>query len=151
MEAYWASVALVHATQHVIDDLKVPIETTRRHGELAAEISELLSSLDTITARLAGDPLSEDALRFLRWLGYDTARIEEAPYYENPFVSRNWDLVNLGLGNVSTRIGVILQQMQIVYLVEYLKSHPADESARRELDELKKVFHEVARTAGLAD
>ncbi len=41
--------------------------------------------------------------------------------------------------------------MDIKYLEEYLKMNPADQDARRRLDELKDDFVETATMAGYVD
>ncbi len=58
---------------------------------------------------------------------------------------------NLRQRNNFIMLRVSLQQLEIKYFEEYLKTNSDDLVATNKLKDLKKRFKDVAQTAGLAD
>ncbi len=95
--------------------------------------------------------LEKDLIRFLKELGYDTEKVENSSYYNNPFVNRNWEMRNLRFRNDIQMLRVFLSQLEIKYLEEYVKSNSTDLLAIDRFETLKIEFKEIAQTARLAD
>jgi hypothetical protein len=151
METYWAAIALEHSLHHVADDFKIAIDTNKVYAALVVQLHSAFDDLARSADRLAADPLYDDAVQFLRRLGFDTQRIEEEPYYSNPFINRNWETLNLSIRNSIAVASVLVDQMHVLHAAEFLKSHPEDAAARDELESLKRRFQILAKTAGIAD
>lgn len=133
MRAYWRHVDGVHQERELAFEYSVEIDTSASYFELADNASQLVADLS-------------------QWQHYliesDNARrsAEEPPPGPNDF-----EVLYIGITNTITRLVVAHCQMEIRYLEEYLKLHPADQSARARFEERKQRFAEMAATASYVD
>ena len=153
MEEYWSKIELLNTIKHPIPDLAVPIDTKGAFSDTMREAIDTLESLKSLseTIRLSDDSLNEDLLIFMEKYGYDTTCIRKVPYYSNPFVNRNWEILNLGFPNWIVRLRVYLVQLEIRYLQEYLKTNPSDKDAKCRFEQIKREFQDIAQSATLVD
>ena len=79
--------------------------------------------------------------------GISKEAFEEIPYYENPFINRNWESHNLGTPNWLQRIRIDLVHIEVKYLEEYLKTNSNDLVAKAFFEKAKEHLKEFAKTA----
>lgn len=151
MERYWAKVGYLHEHAHTAGEFKAPVKATASFDEVAADAREALQQLTSLSRHLQNDPLYEDALAFLRILGYDTTAVENAEQFKNPFIERNWDVVQLGLRNWLITLSILIDQMDLLFTSERLKTGPNDPATLKKLEELKARFLHAATEIGLAE
>lgn len=150
---YWKDVELLNTVKHVISDRAVPIDPYSTFSEVLQNVASLISDIEDVGVYLreSDDLLMEDLLKLLKSIGLDTAKVQEVKYFENPFILRNWETHNLMFRNILTRLKVLIPQLEIKYLEEYLKMNADDISARDRLETLREEFRVIAQRAGLAD
>lgn len=67
---------------------------------------------------------------------------------DNVFNTRmKWEIKNIKIPNIIKKSNILIVQMEIKYLEEFIKFHRLDLNARRRLKKLKDTFKEYARTA----
>ena len=84
-------------------------------------------------------------------LGYDVSKIEELPYYDNPFCNRNWEVLHIGLHNIRTDFKLALCQLEIKYLEEFVKLNSRDLESNSRLEKLRETLKELISTQGYVD
>lgn len=153
MEEYWAEVELLNTVKHVAQEFSVPIDTKGTFASILKEVFGLVKAIEEADRYFeeSDNLLVKDLISFLKKLGYNTKKVEDAAYYDNPFIKRNWEMRNLGLRNHIQILKVYLSQLEIKYLEEYLKTNATDLLAKDRFEKLKIDFKKVAQTAGLAD
>ncbi len=153
MAAYWQKVEELHRDHHVFSDLAIPIDTKATFTALAAHANVLLSDLRQIQEWLIQN--DEEAGRIISQLMSDKGPLSEEDErrmerYRHTGAG-GWEMLNLGMTNTITKLGVALVQMEVKYLEEFVKLNPTDRRARQRLDEAKKELTELAQHAGYVD
>jgi hypothetical protein len=153
MERYWDEVELLHAHKHIIKELAVEIDSKASGLSIFRSLNEHLTEIGEIAEFLqeSDESLLADTINFLQNLSYNTERLEDVPYSNNPLVNRNWETLNLSLTNTIQKMSVELLQLEIKYLEEYLKTNANDTEAKFRFNVLKDEFKTTAQTAGLVD
>ncbi len=87
----------------------------------------------------------EDLYDIFNRLNLPVERIDEIPYYNNPFINRNWESHNLGVNNTNSLINYSLLQLKINIYKLLLEKEPDNislqsklKSARKELEQFHK-------------
>ncbi len=153
MEEFWAEIDLLNSVKHVCEEYGVPINSKADFFELVKETHSLVEDIEEVNKYFeeSDELLNSEVLELLDRLGYETQKFQELSYYENPLCNRNWEMRNLRLRNDLVMLKVNLQQLEIKFLEEYLKTNSNDVDARDALNDLKEKFKDVAQNAGLAD
>lgn len=153
MEGFWAEIELLNSVKHVCEEYAVPINSKVDFFELMKYVYGHVDDIEEVNEYFeeSDELLNGEVIGLLDKLGYNTKKFRELKYYENPLCNRNWEMRNLRLRNGFTMLRVSLQQLEIKYLEEYLKTNSNDLAARTALNNLKENFKGVAQSAGLAD
>lgn len=153
MESYWGEINLLNSVKHVCEEYAVPIKSGANFFDIQKDVLSLVDGLEEVDRYFeeSDEKLTDDLLELMESLGYDTQKIQQLKYYENPFYNRNWEMRNLRQRNNYTMLRVALQHLEIKYLEEYLKTNSNDLAAANKLEVLKEGFKHVAQNAGLAD
>lgn len=151
MERYWATVGYLHEYEHAAGEFKAPVDVNATFDDVADSARQAVTELTACAKILQDDTLYHDALTFLQGLGYDTSAVENAPGHSNPFFQRSWDVVQLGLRNWLIRLSILIDQMDLLFTSERLKTQPQDAAAIAKLRALKECFLRAATHVGLAD
>jgi hypothetical protein len=151
-ERFWGQIARLNVA-HVAPEFAVRIEGPLSPIKLFNKVSESIERILRFTdlLREGDETLDEEARQFLGKLGYDLRQYDAAKYYENPLQNRNWEIHNLGVPNSLTDLGVLLLQLEVQYLVEYLKTHPNENVVEARLVAVRQELAELASTVGYAD
>jgi len=153
MEEYWDAISEANKNAHVIPELAVRISTETSASQQFSEIYGAMKRLSGFLNDLAERDrcLNDEIRNYLSSLGYDLTAYDAPPYYKNPFFNRNWEIHFLALTNTYTDIAVALKHVEVRFLEEYVKTHPADSSAIGKLDAVKAEFEKIAVSAGYVD
>lgn len=153
MESYWAEIELLNSVKNVCEEYAVPINSKANFFDVQKNVVRLVDDLEKLDRYFeeSDERLTNDLINLMESLGYDTQKIKQLKYYENPFYNRNWEMRNLRQRNDFTTLRVGLQHLEIKYLEEYLKTNSNDLVASNKLKVLKEKFKHVAQNAGLAD
>jgi hypothetical protein len=100
---------------------------------------------DYITAQ--EDEVYAELLSFLASHGINDELITSNPRLFRPYSLRNWEPLTLGFENTSRKLFLLLMQMELQFLTDYLKVNPRSQDARRRLDLLKDEFERLAVSA----
>ena len=153
MDDYWQQVEELHRNHHVMSDLAIRIDTKASFSALAVHANELLSDLRRIQESLIFS--DEEAGRTISELMNGNGALSDEEErrmqrYRNVGAGA-WEMLNLGMTNTITKLGVAVVQMEVKYLEEFVKLNPTDRQARQRLDQTKKELSELAQHAGHVD
>lgn len=153
IETYWSSLDQAHRRDHIVPELAVPIAVGIRPEALISKLRHSLSRVHEVFDLLSSADASVDdeARELLLSLGYDLARYDALPYYKNPLVHRNWELHALAARNVLTDVYVLLQQLEVRFYEEYVKTRTNDPAARIALADARLALKQMSVSAGYAD
>ena len=153
MDEYWSDIELLNTVKHVIPELAVPIDANASFLDTIHDTRETLNRLERLheSVRVSDESLDDDMKQFLENYGYDTTRIQEVPYFRNPFVGRNWEIHNIGFPNFASTLRMYLAQLEIQFLEGYLKANSTDREAMRRFETLKDEFRDIAQRSVLVD
>lgn len=153
METYWQYVEQLHRDAHVLPELAVPIMAERSFIELMEEAHALIASVEAVGSTIAeNDERASSELReLLVRQGAHPATVDALSGTENPFADRHWELTSLTLPNLTARLSMLLRRLELLYLEEYVGTHPSDRVAFDRLADAKATFSELAVSAGLRD
>jgi hypothetical protein len=149
MEGYWDRVDKLHRLSHQTPDLAIQVDTTQSYADLNEKAKGLLGEFhrlaDYITAQ--EDEVYAELLSFLASHGINDELITSNPRLFRPYSRRNWEPLTLGFENTSRKLFLLLMQMELQFLTDYLKVNPRSQDARRRLDLLKDEFERLAVSA----
>lgn len=151
MEEYRSEVELLNTVKHVAQEFSVPIDTKGTFASVLEEVFRLVGAIEETDRYFekSDNLLINDLISFLKTLGYDTKKVEEASYYDNPFIKRNWEMRNLGTRNHIQMLKVCLSQLEIKCLEEYLKTNNTDLIAKDKFEKLQIDFKMLHKLWGL--
>lgn len=88
--------------------------------ELLNIFSENMSGLENILGWISSsnNKLEDDLKEFMQKVDCNREKLDSIPYYENPFVNRDWEAINLGFPNWMNAIKLSFLNLQ-VRLLEY--------------------------------
>ncbi len=73
-----------------------------------------IDSLHTVWIN-SDEKLENDFFQLIEKLGFDLQKAKELPYWENPFVNRNWDERNIYLHNFKSDLSIQLCHLEIKF------------------------------------
>lgn len=99
MKEYWKEIIDIDNNDKI--GHKIHFNTELSITDLMSLIDKTFSNIENQINYLAksDNNIEEDLLHFLKINNIDSSIIESMPYYENPFMSRNWEIHNLGIPN----------------------------------------------------
>jgi len=149
MESYWRQIEVLNTIEHDMPDLAIEVNAKGTFREIIALARGLVKDIEEVDEYFDESDrlLMPDLLKFLEQNGIDSTKIRSVPYYENPFVHRNWEMRNLRLRNDIKKLRIALLHVEIKFLEEYLKVSPGDATAAGRFEELKNAFKEIAQKA----
>lgn len=108
--------------------------------ELEEHFQRVMSYCDACAASDADQRLKEDLSLLLTKAGVKKEVLEQVPYFENPFVNRNWDMHNIGRRNFNSHFKLILHQLRVKVSEELLIAYPANEEFKGLLNKFRDEF-----------
>lgn len=153
MQSYWSGLQSAHEKLHVAPKFAVRLSIGTTATDQFADVTKAVSRLSEILVGFADSDsaLNEEIRSHLATLGYDLTAYDDVPYYTNPFFNRNWEMHALAANNTLTDLVVVLKQVEVRLLEEYVKTHSNETEAIERLKATKKELYEIAISAGYAD
>lgn len=156
MDAYWTNIEKINKFEHIAPpDIAFPIDAQasffRIMESCRTAIGHVEEYFDAFRTSDSDEQLKSDLVLLLRKKGVDARIFDSVPYYDNPFCNRNWESHYLGVPNAVQKISIDLMQAEIKYLEIFVQINKGDRTARMRLENLKKKFSELAKTAGIRD
>ena len=151
MDAYWNKIEFLNTIAHkfVGSELEMEINEKRKFPEIIKGIHESINGIMELldVCEKSDNKLLDDFYRFVETKNIKREFFENVPYYENPFINRNWEIHNLGKHNLFQRLQIDLIHFEIIFYQEYLKLNKDDVATRQNFDKLKKEFEGLAQIA----
>jgi hypothetical protein len=153
VEEYWARVDRANSVDHIVPDLRVPIDVAASIPALLAAIQDTLGYLHDQHHHLtvSHKVLSAEVRNALEFCGYDLRAWDEIPHHLNPTVGRDWETMNLALPNLTTRLSVLVRQVELRVLEAQLSADPSNSGLRERVVSLRADFLDGASRWGLVD
>lgn len=147
---FWQRIDAVDHVEAIVPELKIVVDQSKSTEELLQNLDELLECVEQLFGDFnASDAsLNEEIRAFLSNLGYDIVAYDEVPYYENPFVNRNWELHALATANVMNHVKMVMYQL-VIRLLEQLST--ANGTTHPLLPPLREKFFELQKNNYYAD
>lgn len=111
----------------LFEDLIQGIEKFRDYGEICAHSD-------------SNEKLAEDLKELFEKAGLDYSKVEQIPYYENPFMNRNWEYHYIGVPNFLSILYLKLFQLRVRTFENLVKLNPEDQGLKVKLSQYRKEF-----------
>jgi len=151
METYWNNIDFLNKIAHNFLDsgLEMEVNGNRKFQEVTKDIYESIKGIKNLLdcCEQSDNNLIDDLYKLVETKKIDKTIIKDIPYYENPFINRNWEIHNLGKQNWFKRLEIDLLHFEIIFYQEYLKLNNDDEPTKRRFNKLKKEFEDLAQNA----
>lgn len=155
MEKYWSKIKWLNEIDHIYADSELAMEVyvENHFFDIMSRINE---TIDRIQEMFEGFLRSNDLLlldfnSLLEKKGISPNIFFDIPYYENPFVNRNWESYNIGVPNVLTRMRIDIKHLEVKYYEEYLKRNNGDLVAKIAFEKAKNSLENYAKTMMYVD
>lgn len=149
---YWEKLHDIYILRE-LKDLAPDFNASYNDLELIEEIENNLKGLANIHNLINNsyDKMEHDLCELISKLGYDLRKIRSVPYYENPFINRDWEIRVLGLNNWMLHIKGILLQLKVRALERENVLRPDDAELSEKLQYAKNQLKEFVERAILTD
>ncbi|WP_440874306.1 hypothetical protein [Thalassotalea sp. PLHSN55] len=151
MEKYWGDIERLNNVDHVFADTGLAMEVKGDNSffQVIKSAYEAIDGIKGLLDRLheSDENLQNEFESLLIKKGISKEAFEDIPYYENPFINRNWESHNLGTPNWLQRIRIDLVHIEVKYLEEYLKTNSNDLVAKASFEKAKEHLKKFAKTA----
>lgn len=151
LNAYWNKIEFLNTIAHKFggSELEMEVIGNRKFPEIIKDTHESINRIMELldVCEKSDNKLLDDFYKFIESQKIKKELFENVPYYENPFINRNWEIHNLGKQNWFQRLQIDLTHLKIIFYQEYLKLNKEDTAARGIFDKLKKDFEDLAQTA----
>lgn len=84
-------------------------------------------------------------------LGIDNSKINEIPYYENPFFNRNWLTHNIGYHNIMSQLELHLALLKVKICEKIQELNPSDNQLNKMLDQYRKELEDLHESTHYVD
>ena len=140
-EVFWKSIKVCDDTDET--GLKRKLEE-KSIEELLQDIEEIFDSLMGNCDILADedDKAMSQLEQLCKWAKVDFKKFDKVFYKDNPFVSRNWEIHNLAIPNISNQLKMEYFQFLILILEEITKYNHCYETILDKYRDKFKDFHE---------
>ena len=151
MEKYWGDIERLNTIDHVFAGTGLTMEVNGKKNFLDVMdsayngVNGIQNMLEALCA--SDRELQQDFGVLISKKGIAKKLFDDIPYYENPFVNRNWELHNIGTHNWLIRLGIDLVHIEVKYLEEYMKTNHNDLVAKARFEKTKNILEEYAKTA----
>ena len=151
-EKYWDKIEKLNNEQHRHQDMAITVDHLASFGDVTEDLNKLFGIVETFFSDFdrSDNRLLIDLKKIFEDLQLDFNLISNIPYYDNPFENRNWEKHNIGVPNISSKIRMLLVQLEIKYLDEYLKTNN-DQASKEKYVELKEKFEILASSSTYID
>jgi len=119
---YWKRIEHLNTIQHVTQDFRLPIDVTKDEVKLIEDIRGQFKVLLNISDMLTMNLKNEC-----------------------------FEITSLAIPNTSTRLSILLDQLEIKVFEKKLSQNPSSKMLKRKLNALRAAFEQVADSVGLAD
>ncbi|GAB5564432.1 MAG: hypothetical protein Wins2KO_14950 [Winogradskyella sp.] len=127
-----------------LDDLKMKTDFNFNESELYNEVLEGINLIynycETCSQSDNSETLENDLKNLFDKAGLDYSKIEKIPYFENPFVLRNWEYHNIGLPNLFSNLIMKLYQLRVKTFETLVKLNPQNKDLKLELEQYRTDF-----------
>jgi hypothetical protein len=155
MEKYWNDVDKLNKLEHLFLDSGLSIEINGENNffEVIKSVHNTVEAIENVLNLLyeSDKDLVNDFNILLIKKRIIPEIFSDIPYYQNPFVNRNWELHNLGSRNCLQRLKIDLVHIEVKYLEEYLKTNSQDRIAKDKFEIIKGVLKNYAQNAIYVD
>lgn len=138
-----------------LQDLKIERDFDKGIFALLDELEEhfqmVMSYCDACADSDSSQTLQEDLALLLTKAGIEKELLEKVPYYENPFINRNWEMHNIGRPNFNSHFKLTLHQLRVKITEELLKSDPTKEDLKDRLKKFRDEFDDNYSNSYYAD
>ncbi|MDM1383489.1 hypothetical protein HX024_12440 [Myroides marinus] len=131
----------------------IEIDTNSKFEEIICDIHSYLGFLINALGNLSNsnDNLYNEILEVLQSINYSKAKLESIPYYENPLINRDWELLNIGTFNAISVVKLRLKQLEIKHFEEVVKNNIENKEAKHQLENLKHELEKLVQINGFRD
>ncbi len=157
IDEFWTGLKKIHQIENTLpEDIKMEIDFDSDINNLFNDLRTQINHLELIIShlheseKLLNNDLKE-TIKSIDFLGIVSKRINKTPYYKNPFINRNWDHLNLGVPNLSNKISILLDQIELKILEAQFLENPDDKTIKHKLKNIKSSLTEHAKNAGYHD
>ena len=153
MEKFWSDVERLNTYEHSFKELAFDVNAKASGFDILADAHEAYQYIQNLLEGFHESDLrlQDDFEVYLQKKGIDPEIFSDVPYYENPFISRNWESHNLGARNWMMQLHISLVHIEVKYLEEYLKTNSKDSTAKKRLQEVMEILKDLAQHAICAD
>lgn len=155
MEQYWNDIDRLNKLEHLFLDSQLSMEVNGKNNffEVIKSIYEAVEGIENLLNFLyiSDKDLVNDFNTLLIEKGIKPEIFGDIPYWQNPFVNRNWELHNLASHNWLQRLKIDIVYIEVKYLEEYLKTHSYDRIAQERFEIAKKALKNHAQNAMYVD
>jgi hypothetical protein len=150
---YWARVDRANTHEHLVPELRIPIDASASASRLVDALREELGGLQYTHEELTSshETLPEEVRVALLKAGYDITAWDALRGFTNPTFSRDWEPIHLSLPNLVGRMQVLIDQLEIRVLEQELALDPSNSALKQRILELRAAFLEGARMWGVVD
>lgn len=136
-------------------DLKINRDFDKGLLDLLSELEGHIKTIENYCDLCADSDntktLKSDLKLLLNKAELDFASLEKVPYYENPFVNRNWEMHNIGRPNLFSHIALCLNQLKVKIAEELIKSDPKNTELTKLIEEYRLNFEETFNSSYYVD
>ncbi len=151
MENYWSHISSIRQSDET--GMMIELDANATYNDIIQDITSYLNYLLNIVQTLSfdNDNLYNEILELLDKLNIQTKKLKDLPYYENPIVSRNWEILNIGAFNSINVLKIRLKQLELKYYEENLKNNIQDVSKKLRLEKIKIELENLIQEIGYRD
>lgn len=143
---YWKEIDFLNKYKHNgPDEFKISVDTNKDFFELINNIETNIKILLGYLSEISefNNTLWDDISKYLIKHKVDLSPMKNVPYYNNPFYSPFWEILNIGSTNIRNQTIILLKQLTIRYLELCIKNDPSNKIIQKKLkilrEELKKI------------
>lgn len=151
MNFYWNRIIQLQKDDET--GMMIGIDTNSKFEEIVCDINSYLDFLIDALGNLSNsnDNLYNEILVLLQSINYSKDKLESLPYYENPIINRDWELLNIGTFNAISVVKLRLKQLEIKHFEEVVKNSIENKEAKYRLENLKHELEKLVLTNGFRD
>lgn len=128
-------------------ELKIKRDFYKEILDLFSELDEHVNTIknycDLCAESDSAETIWSDIKTLIEKVGFDFSILEKIPYYENPFINRNWLMHNIGRPNFFSHISLCVNQLKVKTIEELLKSNPKNKELKAILEVYRKDFDSI--------
>jgi len=111
--------------------------------ELIMHIKTIENYCDMMADSDSEEVLEKDLVKLLTFASLDFRKVNEVPYFKNPFVGRNWEIHNIGRPNYFAHLKMCINQLKVIVFEELYKCDPENQELQKQLDISRTNFEEI--------